>query len=964
MILVAYGIFNNLPRRTKIKHTTVTIGFSGIILCIAFAAIFVIASLPVALFDISSYDSIVSVLLIVFGVLIPIFCIIPLIINIVSYRAISLRSFTDIYDAVKSQKRRYCVSTNSLVLVVEALIFFVQAGISIFSIVQINKEGYGLLKAGAGLYACAVISCIAAVALIVILVYLAVIRKQISHAPDVEKVFEHNLSILSIGLIASTVIAVLLYVFTLLNNPVWSLIMHIKADDLELGMTEYDVTHSVLGEPSYKDGSRWYYFDKGFERKFNEANAAVESAEAEESLGAAFEAYQMIDGETYSVVVITFDDEKKVSEVMYDTNRIYDASGDEEKITEITALSLFDDDNNLVDTLEMLETRDGMYLLSKMSDYVTVVGFDDHDFIKRRFNSASVFRENGKIFLKLVDKNLEASHEIKGKIISLDENGVCRIGDNISTLRSNTFYSYADEVKEIYIPKSVNKIEPDVFVNFNSLEKVYIDDIEAWCSIEFGNENANPLAYTEIAYLNDSEIFSLVIPDGTERISDYAFIGADFLTEVSIPDSVSSIGMLAFEGVPSVCEYSEGLYYVDGWVIASDENIDAPSFSGDVRGIAKAAFTERQVLKNITLPTVINHIPDNCFKACTSLEEVYVLGDVYSVGEGAFNGCKKLRVVSRLNDNTEETEDAPAGLILSNALESIGAYAFYDCAALEEVYAPSVEHLGDFAFDECDAIKAFTILSDPSYVGENPLPEYIDKLKISANVANKLSKSHASEIIIEGGDFLDASITITTRLSRIEVNGIQKASLKLHFGGLSHGEAWYEYIYSSYPKNANTTIVIGNEAREVRLSPEFLKNDSYYVDFEDPDGWSFIQDYSIMTEAVPSSSLNKSSSYHRDFSQGLLKKGDIDFIRDVLLNETNKGLATTVLGGAMGLLGIVILFIDHGTSPTSRKRKAYKNGEVIKIRVIDHIIHIALIIIASALIIGWLGMMFTVPLWA
>ena len=58
------------------------------------------------------------------------------------------------------------------------------------------------------------------------------------------------------------------------------------------------------------------------------------------------------------------------------------------------------------------------------------------------------------------------------------------------------------------------------------------EQIPVWCEISFGSVSGNPLCYAHNLYLNGELVTELVIPDGVTSIGNYAFYKCTSLTSV------------------------------------------------------------------------------------------------------------------------------------------------------------------------------------------------------------------------------------------------------------------------------------------------------------------------------------------------------------------------------------------------------------------------------------------------
>ena len=119
------------------------------------------------------------------------------------------------------------------------------------------------------------------------------------------------------------------------------------------------------------------------------------------------------------------------------------------------------------------------------------------------------------------------------------------VPNSVTSIGNYAFYG-CWSLTSVTFPNSVTSIGEGAFYNCSSLTSVHICDIAAWCKISFKDGSANPLCHANHLYINGQKISELTIPNSVTSIGDYAFFYCTDLTAVTIPNSVTRIGNYAF----------------------------------------------------------------------------------------------------------------------------------------------------------------------------------------------------------------------------------------------------------------------------------------------------------------------------------------------------------------------------------------------------------------------------------
>lgn len=195
-----------------------------------------------------------------------------------------------------------------------------------------------------------------------------------------------------------------------------------------------------------------------------------------------------------------------------------------------------------------------------------------------------------------------------------------QLPDDLDSIGEGAFMG-CNSLETIYFPASLKSFDPYGFAGLSSLKEFIVDDNnENYASVNgvvFSKDLKTLVAYPAGI---DSTVYD--IPEGTETVGRFAFWGNEHLTDVNIPEGVTSIEESGFNGVKIA-------------------DLRLPQ---SLKTIGRVAFGSNSSISIINIPDGVDSIADMAFFACNNVDSLYLGKSVRYIGEDAFSGisAKKL----------------------------------------------------------------------------------------------------------------------------------------------------------------------------------------------------------------------------------------------------------------------------------------------------------------------------------
>ena len=272
------------------------------------------------------------------------------------------------------------------------------------------------------------------------------------------------------------------------------------------------------------------------------------------------------------------------------------------------------------------------------------------------------------------------------------------------TCKTNT--SSNDYSGDIVIPATVEydgiayfvrEIGAQAFINCSNLNSVVISEgVESVNYMAFGYcSNLTSVSIPESVTTLGGNVFrscrsltEVVIPDSVQLMGSYCFYFCSGLTRVHLPEKLSEIGTHTFDYCTSLTDVNipDGVKTIKEYAFVSCKSLKHLTIPQSVTSIEKGAFSSCYELESINIPDSITAINDDVFFSCQHLSNITIPRGITSIGFDTFAYC---RAFSSLT--------IPAGVT------SIDESSFRGCSNLESIHVEEGNPVYD-SRDNCNAI--------------------------------------------------------------------------------------------------------------------------------------------------------------------------------------------------------------------------------------------------------------------
>ncbi len=281
-------------------------------------------------------------------------------------------------------------------------------------------------------------------------------------------------------------------------------------------------------------------------------------------------------------------------------------------------------------------------------------------------------------------------------------------------------------ITSVVIPKTVKLIGRQGFYNCMALK-----------TVTFQNASQSALETIEAsAFLYNSELTSINLPQSIKTIKSSVFKGCSKLTSVTLPNGLTTLGEYVFEGCSSLRSINipTKIQVLEREVFAACKSLTSITIPSNIKSISFRVFRDCTGLTSVTIPSTVSerllNYYGNWFEGCTGLTSVNIQNSFITSGE--FYGCTNLKTVNIGSNMTFVSDslvyyspvpfkDCPIETLNvgSNAAANIAYYPNAKSTLKTLTLNEGVTALPENAFKNCTALETLTLPSTMKNIGNS-----------------------------------------------------------------------------------------------------------------------------------------------------------------------------------------------------------------------------------------------------
>lgn len=418
--------------------------------------------------------------------------------------------------------------------------------------------------------------------------------------------------------------------------------------------------------------------------------------------------------------------EENASRAMSSHTLKYIISPNETYDSRSAEIVFYDKNSDVTDTLKVIQAQKDAIVISQKSYNVKAEGetievklstnveyevtMPEADWVSQVVNSRALTEHT--LYFKVNENTSNDSRNAKIVFINKDS----QVSDTITVNQESPLIAgYADGVVTVATAGTMKSLLGNDYLNITSLKIV-------------GPINGNDVYYlrkmlgavyfseADRGKLSKLDLSETTIVAGGEwyyeektkqyytannEIGDYMFYQCANLSELVMPNNVTSVGQNAFLDCKDL--YTVHINDLSSWCsITFSNNFSNPLYNG------ARLFLNNKMLTELVIPEGITEIKSYAFWNYDGLTSVTMNDHITSIGNAAFYECSQLTTI-RMSDNITSIGDnafsdciSLTSIDIPENVTSIGSYAFYECGNLVSITIPDkVTSIGSYTFGNC-----------------------------------------------------------------------------------------------------------------------------------------------------------------------------------------------------------------------------------------------------------------------